>query len=160
MPIYETIRNNETEFQHGFGDDDGNGRQQRTIDADTKQCNRVNMVKNEALTNNKWTENIDNTRHVQGGDGAEGSAKICNDLRRTPVTDQEYSHRHGTNANALQSLHTQIRTNHAWCRHWRSHSQSAPTDESQQCTQVRTQVGARAETCCGGSCQSTTKEAR
>ena len=49
---YEATKTNETEFQHGFGSNDGSGKQQRTIDAvETVQCNRVSMVKNSALTN-------------------------------------------------------------------------------------------------------------
>ena len=47
---YEANTNNETELQNGFGGDDGSGRQQRTTDADTVQCSRVNMVKNGAHT--------------------------------------------------------------------------------------------------------------
>ena len=43
---YEAAKTNETEFQNGFGSNDGSGRQQRTIDAvDT-------VMKNNTLTNN------------------------------------------------------------------------------------------------------------
>ena len=86
----------------------------------------------------KWTENTDKTCHIQGGDITEESASICDDLWRTPVADQEYSHRHGTNADTVQSLHFQISTSdatqtdatNAWCGQKRARSHKAPTDES------------------------------
>ena len=80
----------------------------------------------------------DTACHIQRRDRTEGSASIRNDLRRTPVADKEYSHRHGTNADTVLSLQLQIPTSdatqtnatNAGCRHGRAHSQNAPTDES------------------------------
>ena len=41
---YEATKTDDTTFQSGLGDNDGCGRQQRSMDA--VQCNRVSMVKN------------------------------------------------------------------------------------------------------------------
>ena len=79
MPITKPSKNNETEFKNGFGGDDGSGRQQRTIDADTVQCSRVSMVKNGALTNKIGPRK--STRHVTFKEEAEQGK--CKDTRRS-----------------------------------------------------------------------------
>ena len=59
---YEATTNNETEFLNGVGGDDGSGKHQRAIDAGKMQCNRVSMVKKEALTDTNGQRT--STRHV------------------------------------------------------------------------------------------------